>query len=111
MRLGLPSSDREIRPDAHEVAQRAVPQAGLPVEDWPNTMIMQKGIAATRQQAPARTGNLHGGDFPDLQARLEQLAWRIEQIARAAPTTFAPEPEYPGTDHLSQSIRRLEQRL
>lgn len=110
MKLGLPWNVRDARPDARETAQEAARRAGLPVNEWVNTAILQRAAEQGVRSFPVRPRNDGPAeDYSRLLSRLDDLTRRFEQSARARTSAYAQ--ERPQTDTFTDAIDRLEFRL
>ncbi len=113
MKFGFASSVKGIRPEARETAEEAARRAGLPLNEWLNTVILQQAAEqGIRAPSLARAGdNSYREDLSNVQARLDDLARRIDQVTRGGAAAYAPRRSREEPDQLAQVIDRFEQRL
>ncbi len=64
MRFGVPWSLKGIRPEARETAEAAARRAGLSLDDWLNSVIIQQAGQAGVRSPPLADDNFHTGDLP-----------------------------------------------
>src|SRR6186997_3319318 len=88
MRFGLPWRVKGIRHEARETAEAAARRAGLPLNEWLNTIILQQ--ASGQEFKPQPHVDDRGDDFAKVQLRLDDLARRIDHVARKGPAAYAP---------------------
>ncbi|MGE5164131.1 MAG: hypothetical protein ACM3IH_08915 [Sphingobacteriales bacterium] len=113
MRFGLPWRVKGIRHEARETAEAAARRAGLPLNEWLNTVILQQAAGQDfKPNAPvhARRDD-RADDFSRAQLRLDDLTRRIEQVARTGPAAYAPKRTRQDADRIAEQVERLEQRL
>jgi localization factor PodJL len=88
MKLGVPWSVSEIRPDLRESAQEAARRSGMSLADWLNSVIISQAAGTI---APAENAFDPGpGEFTSVHQRLDELTRRIEQLNRTGPAAYAP---------------------
>jgi localization factor PodJL len=91
MRFGLPWRVKGIRYEARETAEAAARRAGLPLNEWLSTVILQQaGGQGFNQPRPTERSGDRADDFSKVQLRLDDLARRIEHVARKGPAAYAP---------------------
>src|SRR5262249_35991504 len=92
MKFGLPWRVEGIRYEARETAEAAARRAGLPLNEWLNTIILQQATGQEPKLQPhaAAHSDDHADDFSRVQLRLDDLARRIEHVARTGPSAYAP---------------------
>ena len=113
MKFGLPWSVKDLRPDARATAQEAARRAGLPLDEWLNTLILQRASEqGVRSRMPAHSRSDGPPDeYSRVQHRLDDLTRRIEQVARTGPGVYAPQSGRQQPDAFADMIGRLEYRL
>ncbi len=113
MKFGFASSVKGIRPEARETAQEAARRAGLPLNEWLNTIIFQQAAEqGIKAPSPARADdNSHADEFSDVKRRLDDLTRRIDQVTRSGAAAYAPKRLREESDQLTDVIARLEHRL
>ncbi len=84
MKFGFSWSEKGIRPEARETAKEAARRSGMSVDDWLNSIILQK---AAETSAPAVS---FSSDRTTVHQRLDDLTQRIEQFTRSGPAAYAP---------------------
>ena len=100
MRFGLPWRVKGIRYEARETAEAAARRAGLPLEEWLNTIILQQ---ASGQQFKSRPHPAAPDDeFSKVQLRLDELARRIDHVACKAPAVYAPKQSRYDADQIAE---------
>lgn len=112
MKFGRPWSVKKMRPEARAIAEQAARRAGLPLEDWLHSVIIQQGQAGTASP-PLTDDAFHGGEFAAVNDRLDNLSQRIDRLTGTGPAAYAPKrsreqaagPELPGV-RLPQSLDR-----
>ena len=113
MRFGLPWRVKGIRHEARETAEAAARRAGLPLNEWLNTVILQQ--AGRQESRPPPHSAAHSDDrtddFSRVQLRLDDLTRRIEHVARTGPAAYAPKRNLYDTDQIADQVERLEQRI
>ena len=113
MRFGLPWRVEGIRYEARETAEAAARRAGLPLNEWLNTVILQQ--AGRQESRPQPHSAAHSDDraddFSRVQLRLDDLTRRIEHVARTGPAAYAPKRNRYDTDQIADQVERLEQRI
>ena len=113
MRFGLPWRVEGIRYEARETAEAAARRAGLPLNEWLNTVILQQ--AGRQESRPQPHSAAHSDDraddFSRVQLRLDDLTRRIEHLARTGPAAYAPKRNLYDTDQIADQVERLEQRI
>jgi localization factor PodJL len=90
MRFGFPWSAKEIPPQARVTAEEAARRAGMSLSDWLNSVITQQAEQAGVQPPAVTDDDFHSGDLAAVNHRLDDLARRIEQLARTGPAAYAP---------------------
>ena len=83
MKFGFARSEKGLRPEARETAKEAARRSGMSVDDWLNSVVLQKA-AESAQAAP-----LAGGEHI-VHQRLDDLTRRVEQFGRSGPAAYAP---------------------
>jgi localization factor PodJL len=112
MRFGLPWRVKGIRYEARETAEAAARRAGLPLNEWLNTVILQQaGGQGSKQPRAAERSDDRVDDFSRVQLRLDDLTRRIEHVARKGPAAYAPKRGRYDTDQIADQIERLEHRF
>jgi localization factor PodJL len=113
MRFGLPWRVEGIRYEARETAEAAARRAGLPLNEWLNTIILQQAAGQEPKLQPhdATHSDDRADDFSRVQQRLDDLARRIEHVARTGPSAYAPKRNPYDTDQIADRVERLEQRI
>ena len=113
MKFGYASSVKGIRPEARETAEEAARRAGLPLNEWLNTVILQQAAEqGVRAPSLARADeNAYRQDFSNVQQRLDDLTRRIDQITRGGAAAYAPRRNREEPDQIAGLIARFEQRL
>jgi localization factor PodJL len=112
MRFGLPWRVKGIRYEARETAEAAARRAGLPLNEWLNTVILQQaGGQGSKQPRAAERSDDRADDFSRVQLRLDDLTRRIEHVARKGPAAYAPKRGRYDTDQIADQIERLEHRF
>src|SRR5215813_10972483 len=113
MKFGLPWRVEGIRYEARETAEAAARRAGLPLNEWLNTIILQQAAGQEPKLQPhaAAHSDDHADDFSRVQLRLDDLARRIEHVARTDPSAYAPKRNLYDTDQIADRVERLEQRI
>lgn len=113
MRFGLPWRVEGIRHEARETAEAAARRAGLPLNEWLNTVILQQ--AGRQEPRPQPHSVAHSDDraddFSRVQLRLDDLTRRVEHVARKGPAAYAPKQNRYDTDLIADQVERLEQRI
>jgi len=81
------------------MAEQAARRAGLPLEDWLNSVIVQQAEQAGTASPPLTDDAFHGGELEAVNHRLDGLSQRIDQLMRTGPAAYAPKrsraPEQP----------------
>lgn len=112
MRFGLPWRVKGIRYEARETAEAAARRAGLPLNEWLNTVILQQaGGQESKQPQAAERSDDRADNFSRVQLRLDDLTRRIEHVARKGPAAYAPKRNRYDTDQIADQIERLEHRF
>lgn len=112
MRFGLPWRVEGIRHEARDTAEAAARRAGLPLNEWLNTVILQQaGSQGFKQPHSAAHSDDRADDFSRVQLRLDDLTRRIEHVAHTGPAAYAPKRNVYDTDQIADQIERLEQRI
>ncbi len=113
MKFGFASSVKGIRPEARETAQEAARRAGLPLNEWLNTIIFQQAAEqGIKAPSPARADdNSYADEFSDVKRRLDELTRRIDQVTHSGAAAYAPKRLREESDQLTDVIARLEHRL
>ena len=113
MRFGLPWRVEGIRYEARETAEAAARRAGMPLNEWLNTIILQQAGRQEPRSQPhsAAHSDDHADDFSRVQLRLDDLTRRIEHVARTGPAAYAPKRNLYDTDQIADQVERLEQRI
>jgi localization factor PodJL len=112
MRFGLPWRVKGIRYEARETAEAAARRAGLPLNEWLNTVILQQADGqGSKQPRAAERSDDSGDDFSRVQLRLDDLTRRIEHVARKGPAAYAPKRSHYDTDQIAGQIERIEHRF
>ena len=113
MRFGLPWRVEGIRYEARETAEAAARRAGLPLNEWLNTIILQQAAGREPKLQPhaAAHGDDRTDDFSRMQLRLDDLARRIEHVAHTDPSAYAPKRNQYDTDQIADRVERLEQHI
>jgi len=110
MKLGLPWSVKKMRPEARAIAEQAARRAGLPLEDWLHSVIIQQGGQAGAASPPLTDDAFHGGEFAAVNDRLDNLSQRIDRLTGTGPAAYAPKrsrEQIAGADvRLPQSLDR-----
>ncbi len=111
MKFGFASSVKGIRPEARDTAEEAARRAGLPLNEWLNTIIFQQA-AEQGIKPPARPGdNSYADEFSDVKRRLDDLTRRIDQVTRGGAAAYAPKRLREDSDQLTDVVSRLEHRI
>jgi len=119
MKFGFASSVKGIRPEARETAQEAARRAGLPLNEWLNTVILQQAADQGITPSLARA-NAGSDDLSKVNMRLDEIARRIDQVTRSgaaayAPSSgaaaYAPKRNRNDADQMADLVARLEQCL
>ena len=110
MRFGLPWRVEGIRYEARETAEAAARRAGLPLNEWLNTIILQQVAGQEPKPHPhtAAHSDDRANDFFKVQLRLDDLTRRIEHVARAVPTAYAPKRSLYEGDQIADPAEWLE---
>jgi localization factor PodJL len=113
MRFGLPWRVEGIRHEARETAETAARRAGMPLDEWLNTVILQQagGQESRSQPHSAAHSDDRADDFSRVQLRIDELTRRIEHVARKGPAAYAPKRNRYDTDQIADQVERLEQRI
>src|SRR4029078_11709098 len=113
MRFGLPWRVEGIRHEARETAEAAARQAGLPLNEWLNTVILQQAGRQEPRPQPhsAAYSDERADDFSTVQRRLTASTRRIEHVARTGPAAYAPKRNLYDTEQIADQVERLEQRV
>src|SRR5260221_4035041 len=113
MKFGFASSVKGIRPEARETAQEAARRAGLPLNEWLNTIIFQQAAEQGNKAPPPRRAddNSYADEFSNVKGRLDELTRRIDQVTRSGAAAYAPKRLREESDQLTDVIARLEHRL
>ena len=90
MKFGFPWSAKEIPPQARVTAEEAARRAGMSLSDWLNSVINQQAAHAGVQTPPVTDDDFHSGHLAAMNDRLDDLARRVEQLARTGPAAYAP---------------------
>ena len=90
MKFGFPWSAKEIPPQARATAEEAARRAGMSLGDWLNSVITQQAAHAGVQSPPVTDDDFHRGHLAAVNDRIDDLARRIEQLARIGPAAYAP---------------------
>jgi localization factor PodJL len=90
MNFGVPWGVKGIRPEARKTAKEAARRAGMSLEDWLNSVILQQAEHEGIDPGAPRADTSHGDGFADMNQRLDDLTRRIEQITRTGPAAYAP---------------------
>ena len=99
MKSGVPWQVK-VRPEARETAREAARRAGMSVEEWLDTVIIEASSAGTEPAAPAPQG--HPQQEPD-----ERAAWdREPQPPRRGPAEYDDRPQTPAHDERPQPAAR-----
>ncbi len=111
MKFGFASSVKGIRAEARETAEEAARRAGLPLNEWLNTIIFQQA-AEQGIKPPARPGdNSYADEFSNVKRRLDDLTRRIDQVTRGDAAAYAPKRVREDSDQLTDVVARLEHHL
>ncbi len=116
MKFGFPWSVDDLRPEARDTAREAARRAGLPLNEWLNSVVLQQaaGHGANSPSLAHGTyddaGHSHS-DVDQVNLRLDDLARRMDQVMRSGPAAYAPKHSREEADHVADLIARLEQRL
>lgn len=78
-----------MRPEARAIAEQAARKAGLPLEDWLHSVIIQQGQTGAASP-PLSDDAFHGGEFAAVNNRLDNLSQRIDRITGTGPAAYAP---------------------
>ena len=113
MKFGFASSLKGIRPEARETAEEAARRAGLPLNEWLNTIIFQQAVEQriNSASAPHPGENSYADEYSVVKRRLDELTRRIDQVTRAGAAAYAPKRLREESDQLIGVIARLEHRL
>src|SRR5262249_42071736 len=111
MKFGFPWGVKGIRQEARLTAREAARRAGMPLNDWLNTVIMQQ--AATQGVKPPSLARRHDKapeHLTDVHDRIDNLALRIDQVTRRGAPAYAPKR---GREDPAQfaDLSRFEQRF
>ena len=90
MKFGFPWSAKEIPPQARVTAEEAARRAGMSLSDWLNSVITQQAAHAGVQTPPVTDDDFHSGHLAAMNDRLDDLARRVERLARTGPAAYAP---------------------
>src|SRR5690348_13706888 len=111
MKFGFASSVKGIRPEARETAQEAARRAGLPLNEWLNTIILQQA-AEQGVAPPLARANANSDDLSKVNLRLDEITRRINQVAPSGPAAaYAPKRARNEADQMADLIAHLEQYL
>jgi localization factor PodJL len=112
MKFGFPWRVKGIRQEARLTAQEAARRAGMPLNDWLNTIIMQQ--AATQGIRPPslarRIDEAAPEHLTDVHHRIDNLARRIDQVTNRGAAAYAPKRGRDDSDQFAD-LTRLEQRV
>ncbi len=112
MKFGVPWSVKGIRPEARETAMEAARRSGMSLGEWLNSVIIhqaeQQGIDP---EALADEDESYGDDVRSVHERLDEIAHRIDKVARTGPAAYAPSRSRNDPDQLAALIGRLDRRL
>ncbi|HEX5211721.1 MAG TPA: hypothetical protein VFW22_08305 [Pseudolabrys sp.] len=90
MRFGRSWSVKKMRPEARAIAEQAALKAGLPLEDWLHSVIVQQAGQTGAASPPLTDDAFHGGEFAAVNNRLDNLSQRIDRITGTGPAAYAP---------------------
>src|SRR4029078_550874 len=111
MGCGVPCRVKGMRYEARETAEAAARRAGLPLNEWLNTVILQQaGCQSLRQPQHAERADDRADDFSKVQLRLDDLTRRIEHVARKGPAAYAPKRNHHDTEQLADQIEGPQER-
>jgi localization factor PodJL len=102
MKFGVSWGSKKMRPEARETAKEAARRAGMPLEDWLDSVVLRQ---AQQDGIGVRAPVGERGEVADVNQRLDDLTRRIEQLTRGGPAAYAPrrkngEPDLSGSPPL-----------
>jgi localization factor PodJL len=92
MKFGFAWRVKGIRPIARETAREAARRAGLPLNEWLNTVILQQAVEQGMKgpsRAPGEDAT-YSGQFSELHQRLDELTRRVDEVTRTGSAAYAP---------------------
>ena len=111
MKFGFPWGVKGIRQEARLTAQEAARRAGMPLNDWLNTIIMQQ--AATQGVRPPsltrRRDEVAAEHLTDVHHRTDNLARRIDQVTQRGAAAYAPKRGREDPDRFTRLEQRFDQ--
>ena len=104
MKFGVPWSVKGIRPEARETAKEAARRAGMSVEDWLNSVILQQATQDSRMGQPHAAADeaSYRAEIAGVNQRLDALTHRLEQATRTGPAAYAPRRKREETQTVEQ---------
>src|SRR5215813_1396374 len=112
MKFGFPWGVKGIRQEARHTAQEAARRAGMPLNDWLNTVIMQQAVTqGIRTSSFAHRDEGATDNITDAHHRIDNLARRIEQVTHRGPAAYAPKRGRQESHQFTEQFTRNEQRF
>jgi localization factor PodJL len=112
MNFGVSWSLKRIRPDARKSAEEAARRAGMPLDDWLNSVIFQQaaqlGVLANPQAQEEYDGH-STREFAVAQQQHGELFRRIGQLSDSGPVAYAPQRYRNASDQHAALTEQLQQ--